>query len=131
MRLLLDTHIAAWAVRNVDRLSKSAMSLLRDPANDIWFSHVSLWEIAVKRGLNRVSAEGLPKSPQMAMADFTEAGFQPLPILYSHICAVTDLPTEHSDPFDRLLIAQALTEPMRFVTHERRLADYSDTVILV
>jgi len=131
LKLLLDTHVASWSVLVPERLGKEARQLLTDPGNEVWVSDVSLWEIAIKRTLGRRSAEGLPASVEHARAVFTEAGFDALPILYSHIRAFGGLSPGHGDPFDRLLVAQALAEPMRLVTHDRQIAAYSDTVILV
>lgn len=131
LRLLLDTHIACWSVLAPHRIGAAARDLLTDPANAIYVSDVSLWEIAIKRGLGRASAEGLPASVEHARRVFTDAGFEALPILYDHIRAVGDLVQGHGDPFDRLLVAQALSEPMRLVTHDRQISDYTDTVILV
>lgn len=105
--------------------------MLTDPTNEVWVSDVSLWEIAIKRSLGRKSAEGLPASVEEARRVFSDAGFEALPILYDHIRTFETLVSDHSDPFDRLLVAQALTEPMRLVTHDRQVAVYSDTVILV
>ena len=113
------------------RIRSDVREVLIDPANEVWVSDVSLWEIAIKRGLIRKSAEGLPASVEYARRAFVEAGFEALPIKYDHIRALERLPAGHGDPFDRLLIAQALTEPMRLVTHDRQVAQYSDTVILV
>lgn len=131
MRLLLDTHVAVWATRDVKQLSAEALDLIQSPDNEVWSSHVSLWEIAVKRARPRRSSEGLPARPQQAAQQFVRAGFRTLPIRYAHICGVAALPDGHGDPFDRLLVAQALVEPMRLVTHDRKIAAYSDTVILV
>lgn len=105
--------------------------MLTDPTNEVWVSDVSLWEIAIKRGLDRKSAEGLPASVGHARQLFIEAGFDTLPIRYEHIRTFGDLPSGHGDPFDRMLVAQALSEPMRLVTHDRQIARYSDTVILL
>jgi len=131
LRLLLDTHIASWSVLAPERIGKAARDLLSDPGNVVCVSDVSLWEIAIKRGLGRKSAESLPASVDHARAVFTDAGFDALPILYGHIRAFGALPPGHGDPFDRLLLAQSLAEPMRLVTHDRHIAAYSDAVILV
>ncbi len=131
MRLLLDTHIACWGVFAPQRLTVTARDMLTDPTNTVWVSDVSLWEIAIKRGLGRKSAQGLPASVDHARTLFADAGFEALPIRYDHIRTFGDLAQDHADPFDRMLVAQALAEPMRLVTHDRLLAGYSDTVIVV
>lgn len=130
MRLLLDTHIAVWATQTVDRLSDRAKGLLLDPDNEVWFSHVSIWEIAVKQSTGRRTSVDLPDTPTHAVEVFHNAGFAGLPITLDHITGVAALPPLHGDPFDRLIVAQSLAEPMRLLTHDRQVAAYSDSVIL-
>lgn len=91
-------------------------------------THVALWEISVKHSLGRGD---MPVSGQEAMGYFREAGYRFLPIEPEHAVAVEELPRHHADPFDRLLVAQALVEPMRLVTHDRTVARYSDTIIAI
>lgn len=97
----------------------------------MYYSHVALLEIALKVGDGRAGSVGLPVSSQAAIAEFEKAGFEPLAITPRHIDRLEALSREHGDPFDRLFLAQALSEPMRLVTHDRKLATFSDTVILV
>lgn len=128
MNLLLDTHIALWAITDDTRLPTSARELLLAPRNTIWVSAVNVWEIAIKHGLKKSL---MPVSGKEAMHYFRQAGYQFLAIEPEHSAAVDELPYHHHDPFDRLLVAQALAEPMRLLTRDATLARYSDTIILV
>jgi PIN domain nuclease of toxin-antitoxin system len=121
VRVLLDTHIAVWAAAAPDRLSTPARKILEDPTAELFFSHVSLWEIAVKVARGRRKQIDLPNSSADARKAWTEMGFLPLAIAVEHIERVETLSAEHGDPFDRLLAAQALTEPMRLLTHDRKM----------
>jgi PIN domain nuclease of toxin-antitoxin system len=131
VRLLLDTHIALWAVADDSRLSPAASELIADPANEVFVSAVSLWEIAIKRALARGTANDMPVSAQEALSYFRAAGYALLDIASAHTVAVERLPMLHADPFDRILVAQALTVPLRLLTHDARVARCSDTVIMV
>ena len=128
MNLLLDTHLALWAITENTKLSKKARELLLAPHSTIWVSAVSIWEIAIKHGLGRVN---MPISGKEALTYFQQAGYQFLSVEPEHSALVEQLPSHHQDPFDRLLIAQALAEPMRLLTHDAMVARYSDTIILV
>ncbi len=128
MQLLLDTHIALWAITDDDRLAKSAKNLIVNDRNQIWVSAVSIWEIAIKY---RLARGDMPIGSEEATAYFKASGFMLLAIQPEHAIATESLPSHHQDPFDRLLIAQSLQEPMRLITHDSMLAKYSDTVILV
>ncbi len=131
MRLLLDTHIALWAVTGQSLLSREAARLIQDSNNVSFVSAASIWEIAIKSGQKRNGPGSIPVSPARALVLFDEAGFHSLSIRPDHAAAVADLPPLHADPFDRLLVAQALSEPLRLLTHDARLARYSDTIIHV
>jgi PIN domain nuclease of toxin-antitoxin system len=131
MRLLLDTHIALWAVAEPDRLSSRARELLTDRSNRLSFSLVSLWEIAIKRALSRAPLGRMRLSSEQALGAFIAAGLQPLPIETAHILAVEQLPPIHADPFDRLIAAQAIVEDMQLVTHDAELAAYAERFIRV
>lgn len=126
MRLLLDTHVALWALMDDPRLGATARGLIEDRENRVFVSAASLWEIAIKHGSGRGA---LPFSAEQALRHFTEAGYEFLDMRPSHAVVTGTLPPIHGDPFDRMLVAQALTEPMRLLTHDRVLAGYSDTVI--
>lgn len=127
MNILLDTHVVVWAMSQPSRIPPGIRRLLETQAELIFVSHLSLWEIGMKYPLGRPDAP--PRSAAETLADVTEAGFQLLPLDLGHILAFERVPLIHSDPFDRLLIAQALAEQLRFVTHDRSLAAYSDMII--
>jgi PIN domain nuclease of toxin-antitoxin system len=130
VRLLLDTHIALWAVTDDLQLSAIARALIVEPGNEIFVSVATIWEIAIKHAVRRrVSA--MPVSAATALKDFLAAGFQVLEIVPAHVLALEQLPTLHGDPFDRIMVAQALSTPLRLLTHDTKIAAYSDTVILV
>lgn len=131
MRLLLDTHIALWAIASDRRLPRRARALILDSSNDIIVSAASIWEIAIKFALGRGRANDMPISGAEALTYFRSAGYELLSVAPSHAAALDSLPARHQDPFDRLLIAQALCEPLRFLTHDAFLASYSDTIIVV
>jgi PIN domain nuclease of toxin-antitoxin system len=131
VRLLLDTHIALWAVAGDSRLPATAVEQIVDPTNEVFVSVASLWEIAIKRALARGKPSDMPVSAQDALGYFRAAGYALLDIVPAHAVAVEALPMLHADPFDRILIAQALTVPLRLLTHDSRIARYSDTVVMV
>lgn len=126
MRALLDTHVALWALTDSPRLPKVARELILDPSNDIYFSAASIWEIAIK---HRLARHDMPVSGKNASRLCKSAGYIELPISSIHAAATESLPLHHTDPFDRILVAQAITEPMRLVTHDRTLAQYGDMVL--
>jgi PIN domain nuclease of toxin-antitoxin system len=125
MRLLLDTQMFVWVVINSKRLKSEARKVM-DEASDIYVSAASIWEIAIKRRLRKL--EGDPGE----LVDAIEAsGFTALAISPRHASRVEQLPYYHRDPFDRLLIAQAICEPLRLLTADQALRSYSDLVITV
>jgi PIN domain nuclease of toxin-antitoxin system len=127
VNLLLDTHIALWAITGDPKLAPSARGLIEDGANGVFVSAISLFEIAIKR-LRRPASLAISSSEALGL--FEEAGYSMLAVSATHCTAVETLPPLHADPFDRLLAAQALTQPLRLVTHDRKLASYSNTFIL-
>ncbi|CDQ09347.1 PIN domain protein [Acidithiobacillus ferrivorans] len=128
MNLLLDTHIALWAITDSPKLSQKARDLIQSPKSSVWISTASLWEIAIKHALGRGD---MPVSSPEALRYFQESGYQLLPIEAEHAIAVEELPAHHQDPFDRLLVAQALVEPMRLLTHDPLVARYGATILSV
>ncbi len=130
MNLLLDTHIAIWAVVDDPRLSKQARSLLLDPAAQLNVSLVSVWEIAIKFALQRGS-DPMPISAAAALGHFQSSGFTIVPVSTPHVLTLESVPRHHDDPFDRLLVATALTEPYRLVTSDSRLGAYGSMVTVV
>jgi len=131
VRLLLDTHIALWAIADHPHLSGKARRLIGDPDNQIVISTATIWEIGIKHALNRGGRNDMPISGQDALGYFRDAGFEVLDVTAAHVCAVETLPPLHADPFDRLLVAQAMTVPLRLLTHDERVGRYSDSIILV
>jgi PIN domain nuclease of toxin-antitoxin system len=130
VRLLLDTHIALWAVTDDPHLSKTARALIVEPANEVFISVAAIWEIAIKHAVRRrVSA--IPVSAEIALNDFLAAGFQVLDIIPAHVLALEALPALHGDPFDRIMVAQALSTPLRMLTHDTKVVAYGDTILLV
>lgn len=128
MNLLLDTHVALWAITDSPKLPKKAREMIESPRTSIWISAATIWEIAIKHSLGRGD---VPVSGQDALRYFRESGYRFLPIEPEHAAAVEDLAAHHADPFDRILVAQAIVEPMRLMTHDPIMARYSDTVIEV
>ena len=125
MRLLLDTHILLWALDTPQRLPAALRERLESPANDVYFSAASIWEIAIKFALGKVHFSYAPQD----IADGARAtGFIEIPVSAEHAAGTVRLPPHHSDPFDRLLIAQTLALPARLVTADSKLAVYSDLV---
>ena len=128
MNLLLDTHVALWAITDSPKLSREARDLIQSPKTTVWISAASLWKIAIKHGLGRGD---IPVSGQDALRYFQESGYRFLPIEPEHAIAVEGLAAHHQDPIDRILVAQALVEPMRLMTHDPLVALYSDTIIRI
>jgi PIN domain nuclease of toxin-antitoxin system len=126
--LLLDTHVALWALTDDPRLSQRARTLIEDPANDVLVSAASVWEIAIKHALGRGD---MPISGDQALDWFRQAGYELLPIAPEHAAAVEHLPDHHHDPFDRLLVSQAVAEPLRLLTHDPLVLRYGDVAIAV
>ncbi|WP_172600136.1 type II toxin-antitoxin system VapC family toxin [Sulfuricystis multivorans] len=126
MNLLLDTHVALWAITDSPKLPKKAREMIESPKSSVWISAATVWEIAIKHSLGRGD---MPVSSQDALRYFRESGYRFLPVEPEHAAAVEDLAAHHADPFDRILVAQALVEPMRLITHDPMMARYSDTII--
>ncbi|MBC7793713.1 MAG: type II toxin-antitoxin system VapC family toxin [Clostridia bacterium] len=131
MRMLLDTHIALWALVDDPKLPKKARELIADSANDVVVSVATVWEIAIKHALSRNKRNAIPISGTEAVAMFRMAGYQLLGISSAHAASVESLPPIHADPFDRMLVAQALSEPLQLITSDPVVARYSDAVIHV
>ncbi|MEM0938097.1 MAG: type II toxin-antitoxin system VapC family toxin [Pseudomonadota bacterium] len=125
MTLLLDTHVILWAAYQPERLSAAARALLLDPAHQLCFSVASLWEVAIKRALDRPDFTAEPRSLR---AGLLRNGYEELPITGRHCLAVAALPPLHRDPFDRMLIAQSIAEGLTLVTADQRMADYEAAI---
>lgn len=118
-RLLLDTNVAVWLLLgDRGRVSPDAVQALEDTNNEVALSAASVWEIAIKRSLGKVTL------PEGWAAALRRLGFDPMPVTASHAVAVEHLPWHHRDPFDRLLVAQASVERRALVTADHRLAAY-------
>lgn len=125
MRLLLDTHIFLWCIQGNARRTKSIRSKLLH-ASEIYVSSASIWEMTIKIKLNKL--EG---NIETIVGAISESGFSELPITSAHAAAVSKLPDIHRDPFDRMLIAQAISEPLRFLTADVLLGQYSELVQVI
>lgn len=119
LRLLLDIHVLLWALGDEDRLGPAARDLLTEPANEILFSIVSLWEIAVKARTGKLRADHV-----RVAAEARATGFSFLGLSEPHLAALTPLPMHHRDPFDHLLIAQAIVERATLVSDDEKFALY-------
>jgi PIN domain nuclease of toxin-antitoxin system len=128
VRLLLDTHILLWAGLSRQRLPESARVLLEDGGNTLLFSAVSIWEVAIKRSLGR---DDFRVDPRLLRRGLTDNGYEELPLLGQHVVAIDVLPTHHRDPFDRILIAQALVEGITLLTVDPVLGRYAGPIRVV
>jgi PIN domain nuclease of toxin-antitoxin system len=136
LRLLLDTHIALWTLTDDPRLSQAARALILDPANEVCVSAVTLWEIAIKHGLGREGPDrqgmgAMPIGAHDAQVLFSAAGYSLIPITPEQAVIVETLPHIHADPFDRLLVAQGLTDALVLLTHDATVASYNARIIRV
>ncbi len=125
MRLLLDTHIFLWAVAG-NALLKPATRRFIESADEVFVSAASLWEIAIKARLGKIEADA-----DELIAAITESGFVELHVRAVHAAGVSRLAMHHNDPFDRLLVAQAIAEPLKLLTADAVLGQYSELVVLV
>jgi len=121
VRLLLDTHLLLWAAASSERLPREARELLEHDDNEVYYSAASIWEIAIKSSLRR---KDFRIDLARLLATLPEMGLLELPITAVHAAGVTRLPPIHRDPFDRLLIAQSLVEPLTFLTNDALLDRY-------
>ena len=128
MRVLLDTHLLLWAAGMSRRLPAEARVLIVDPANEVYFSSASVWEIAIKRGLDRADFR---VDPDRLLHALPEMGLIELAITARHAAEVVRLPPIHKDPFDRILVAQSRCEPMILLTNDAVVAEYWDGVRLI
>jgi PIN domain nuclease of toxin-antitoxin system len=128
MRLLLDTHALIWAVQSPERLGAHARAALVADGAEVYASHVSLWEMAIKRSIGRL--DQLDRKAVDWFDHFVpRSGLRQLPIAPNHLGAVEDLPRLHHDPFDRLLVTQARREGMTIVTLDSHVRQYDVDVI--
>jgi PIN domain nuclease of toxin-antitoxin system len=125
MRLLLDRHAFLWAVAGSPLLKSPARRVI-EAADQVYVSAASIWEIAIKARLGKIDAD-----PDLLVAAIGDSGFEELPVRAVHAAAGARLAPLHGDPFDRLLVAQAIAEPLKLLTADAMLARYSDLVVLV
>ena len=123
-RFLLDTHLLLWAVSAPQKLSLATRKRL--DACEVFVSAASIWEVSIKTALGKLDAD-----PAALLAEIEPAGFRLLPVTGEHAAAVARLPTIHNDPFDRMLVAQAKTEPLLLLTNDAALAGYGDCIELI
>ena len=128
MRLLLDTHILIWSVAQSERLPVNLRDILEDPAHEVFFSAASIWEVAIKHGRNRPDFR-LP--PDQLDAEARAASYVELPVRSAACSLVSRLAHHHRDPFDRLLVAQAIAASLTLYTADTKLAPYGRCVALV
>ncbi|MDP4024569.1 type II toxin-antitoxin system VapC family toxin [Methylobacterium sp. NEAU 140] len=127
MRLLLDTHLLLWIVTAPGRLPSGCAALIEATAEEVFFSAASIWEVAIKQGLGRTK---LHVDADLLHRTLLRDGFIELPVLSTHARAVATLPPLHKDPFDRLLLAQAIVENLTLLTADATLARYPGPVRL-
>jgi len=127
MRVLVDTHTFLWDLLSDHRSSRLAKQMLKSDEHELYFSLVSLWEFAIKIKTGKLNALG--SSVAYIRSEMENYSMQLLPIRYEHILQVESLPVHHSDPFDRLLIAQAITESLPILTRDDKFTLYPVQVI--
>ena len=124
MRILLDTHVFIWAVLDDPRLNRAARTLIEE-ASEVYVSAASIWEIAIKSAIGKIEADAMEMSRAIQ-----ESGFSELPVSTLHAAQVAKLPllSGHKDPFDRLLVAQSLTEPLVLLTADPKVVAYGGLI---
>lgn len=125
MKLLIDTHIYLCWLQDSPKLSEKARAQIQD-ATEVYVSSASIWEATIKMSIGKLSVD-----IDQLVAEISKSGFQELPITAAHAATVARLPDIHKDPFDRILIAQAMSEPLRFLTADAILRGYSELVEIV
>lgn len=125
MRILLDTHALIWLMEANPRLNDNARALITN-ADEVYVSSAGIWEVAIKVRLGKIKTD-----PQRLFELAQKAGLKELQVSARHAIATQSLPLVHADPFDRLLVAQAISEPMHLLTADAKLAEYSRLVIVI
>jgi PIN domain nuclease of toxin-antitoxin system len=128
MKILADTHILAWFAEDAAELTADMRTILQDERNIVFFSSASIWELTIKKALNKV---GFDLEPPILHEALLQNGFAELPVTSLHALRVSSLPPIHRDPFDRILIAQSIDEGMTLLTADRTIAQYGAPVRLV
>lgn len=125
---LLDTHLLLLSINEPEQLSERARAAITDPTTEIVFSAVSVWEVAIKHALRK---PGFEVDPTEFRDGLMEIGYEELPVSGLHAIEVAGLPRIHGDPFDRLIVAQAIVEGYRLVTADRQIARYPGPILKV
>ena len=128
MRVLPDSHILAWFADDAPKLTDEMRAIIEDEENELFFSAARLWELTIKRALNR---SGFNISPRVLHRALLDNGFQEVHVSTEHALAVESLPPIHKDPFDRILIAQSISEGMLLLTSDETVAQYDGPIRLV
>jgi len=128
MHLLVDTHVLLWAIAEPQKLPRGSQAKLEAAENEVLFSAASIWELAIKLQIGRLV---LPVELEDIIEAAKTMGFAELPVSAAHAARVRRLPLYHRDPFDRLLVAQAIYEPARLLTADRTLGQYSNLVEVI
>jgi PIN domain nuclease of toxin-antitoxin system len=128
MKYLVDSQLLIWGAYGLPKLSAKAKRVLNDEDNELYFSAASIWEIAIKRSLNRLDFDVDPRVLRRGLVD---SGYIEIPVISTHGEAVLSLPQIHNDPFDRLLLAQAQSEGMVLLTADKLVAKYPGSIALV
>ena len=123
MKLLLDTHVLLWWLGDDMRLRAEARNAIAEPENIVFVSAATTWEIAIKTSLGKLTL------PEGLEDQISKNAFTPLPITIAHTLAIAQLPPIHQDPFDRMLVSQALLEDMTLITHDQRIMKYDVEIL--
>ena len=123
MKILLDTHVLVWALSSPEKIKPKVQDLLVDIDNIVFVSIASLWELQIKKSLNKISL------PDDFISQLQENGFELLDINYKHIAKLDELPLIHRDPFDRMLVAQTIHENLSLVTNDLEIIKYNVKII--
>ena len=123
MKILLDTHVLVWALSSPERIKPKVQDLLVDTDNIVFVSIASLWELQIKKSLNKISL------PDDFISQLQENGFELLDINYKHIAKLDELPLIHRDPFDRMLVAQTIHENLSLVTNDLEIMKYNVKIV--
>lgn len=126
MKYLLDTHVVIWAMVGSAKLSSRARMMLEDLENTLYVSSASVWETAIKHAVKPVD---IPVTAEQMIRFCRNSGIVELPVRFRHAQRVSMLPLFHHDPFDRMLVAQAVEEGMMLMSHDCRLPPYGDFVL--
>ena len=128
MRLLIDTHVLIWLMVGSPKLTNRCLDLLRSEGCELFFSAASLWEVALK---HERKPDKIPVAAEQVGRYCRECGIRQVPVRFEHALKISELDKIHADPFDRMLVSQALVEGMKLVSHDEDVIAYGDAVIAV